>query len=143
MGVPALALATVFVTLLVFVAVLVVVLILAAVLIVGLIAVLVIVLAIVLVAVLVIVLIVALVVLILIAVLIIHCLYPPDIVMRHAATIACPIFQALSFGLNKKLASKPAVMAAVIPPAVAFKPPMKMPRNPSSCTASFTPLAML
>ncbi len=136
MGVPAFALAAVFVTLLVFVAVLVVVLILVAVLIVGLIAVLIVALVAVLIVALV-------VVLILITVLIIHCLYPPDIVMRHAATIACPIFQALSFGLNKKLASKPAVMAAVIPPAVAFKPPMKMPRKPSSCTASFTPLAML
>ena len=32
-------------------------------------------------------------------------------------------------------------MAAVMPPAVAFRPPVKMPRKPCSSTASRTPLA--
>ena len=40
-------------------------------------------------------------------------------------------------------AINPARIAAVMPPAVAFKPPVSAPIKPSSWTACFTPLAML
>ena len=59
------------------------------------------------------------------------------------AEIAYPEFQDLSFALKIRLASRPAVMAAAIPPAVAFRPPVSTPRNPLSFTASFTPFARL
>jgi len=49
-----------------------------------------------------------------------------------AATIVYPIFQALSLSLKIKLTIKPQTTAAVIPPAVAFSPPVNMPRNPFS-----------
>ena len=50
---------------------------------------------------------------------------------RESATIVYPLYQDLSFGLNRKLASSPEKMAVVIPPAVAFSPPVNMPRKPS------------
>ena len=57
------------------------------------------------------------------------------------AILLCPKIQDLSFALNKSPANNPATIAAVIPPAVAFKPPVKMPINPFSLMASFTPFA--
>ena len=53
----------------------------------------------------------------------------------------CPEIQDLSFGLNKRLASNPAAIAAVMPPAVAFSPPVKIPKKPSLSIASRTPFA--
>ena len=79
-------------------------------------------------------------VLILILVLVIHSVFLRFIFCGHSAYLVCPEFQDLSLALKRKLASKPAKMAAVIPPAVAFSPPVKIPRKPSCITADFTPL---
>ena len=57
------------------------------------------------------------------------------------ASVAFPENQDLSFALKIRLAIKPLTTAAVIPPAVAFKPPMRIPRKPSVSTASRTPFA--
>ena len=46
----------------------------------------------------------------------------------------------ISLGLKIKLIRRPAAMAAVMPQAVAFSPPPKIPRKPSFATASLTPL---
>ena len=80
-------------------------------------------------------------ILVLIPILVIHVLL---LLIRSdgiAALLGYPAYQDLSLALNRKLAARPATMAAVIPPAAAFSPPVKMPRNPSFVTASFTPLA--
>ena len=60
-----------------------------------------------------------------------------------AATLAYPLFQDLSLALKIRLQSSPARIAAVIPPADALRPPVKIPRKPSLSTASFTPFARL
>ena len=60
-----------------------------------------------------------------------------------AATLAYPLFQDLSLALKIRLQRSPARIAAVIPPAEALRPPVKIPRKPSLSTASFTPLARL
>ena len=109
---------------------------LAAVLVLAVVLVLVIVLVLILVLVIVLVLI-----LILITVLIIHGLISSFLCLRRTAMIDCPFFHALSLGRKIKLTVSPAVMAAVIPPAAAFSPPVKIPRNPSVSTASLTPFA--
>ena len=49
-----------------------------------------------------------------------------------AAELACPVFQHLSLSLKIRLTNSPAKMAAVMPPAVAFSPPRKIPRKPVS-----------
>ena len=49
-----------------------------------------------------------------------------------AAELACPVFQHLSLSLKIRLTNSPANMAAVMPPAVAFSPPRKIPRKPVS-----------
>lgn len=61
----------------------------------------------------------------------------------YAAKLAFPAFQLLSLSLKIRLTTRPQVIAAAIPPAVAFSPPVKIPRNPSLSTASRTPLARL
>ena len=53
------------------------------------------------------------------------------------------IYAQLSFALNRKLTSSPPTTAAVMPPAVAFRPPVNTPKKPSSATASRTPFARL
>ena len=60
-----------------------------------------------------------------------------------AASLAYPLFQDLSLALKIRLQRSPARIAAVIPPAEALRPPVKIPRKPSLSTASFTPLARL
>ena len=57
--------------------------------------------------------------------------------------IVCPFAYDLSFALKIKLTNNPVTIAAVIPPAVAFSPPVKIPITPSLDIASFTPLARL
>lgn len=97
---------------------------------------------IVLVLVLVVVLVVLIVlILIIVLVLVIHNFVPPCNVFGVIPWIVCPGFQALSLGLKRKLTKSPAVIAAVIPPAVALRPPVKIPKNPSSAMASRTPFA--
>lgn len=59
----------------------------------------------------------------------------------RAARVVCPNIYALSFALKIKLTIRPLIMAAVMPPAVDFSPPVKTPKIPSLCTASFTPFA--
>jgi len=84
------------------------------------------------------------VVLILISVLVvIHCFFLRNLIRGYAAVIVCPLSYDLSFGLKMMLAISPAVIAAVIPPAVAFSPPVRIPRNPSCAIASFTPFERL
>lgn len=58
-----------------------------------------------------------------------------------SAIVACPNYQDLSFALNSKPARSPANIAAVIPPAVALRPPVNTPRRPVSSIAFFTPFA--
>ena len=100
--------------------------------------------ALVVVLVLVIILIVLVVVLILVAILIIvHDTLSSICFLRISAELVCPAAQDLSFGLKRKLASSAEIIAAVIPPAVAFKPPVNAPSKPSSEMASLTPFARL
>ena len=68
---------------------------------------------------------------VLITVLVIHCLFLREFFLRYSALVACPKSYDLSFALKMRLASKPAVMAAAIPPALAVSPPVKIPTNPS------------
>ena len=49
----------------------------------------------------------------------------------EAVIIGYPFYYALSFALNIILINNPNKIAAVIPPAEAFKPPVNIPRNPS------------
>ena len=102
-------------------------------------------LAAVLVLIVVLILVVLVVILVLIAVLILVLIVVHNntsvVFLRTAARVVYPVCQALSFALNKRLTISPAVIAAVIPPAVAFRPPVRMPRKPSCMTASFTPFA--
>lgn len=80
-------------------------------------------------------------ILIIVLVLVIHNFVPPCNVFGVIPWIVYPVFQALSLGLKRKLTKSPAVIAAVIPPAVALRPPVKIPKNPSSAMASRTPFA--
>ena len=78
--------------------------------------------------------------LVLILILLIHCAF---LRLLHLGFpwIVYPYIQDLSRALNIRLTNRPAVIAAVIPPAVAFNPPVKTPIKPSSLTASLTPFA--
>ena len=82
-------------------------------------------------------------VVLIVLVLVIHGISSVIFLCGTAAIIDCPIYQDLSFALNRRLAKRPAVTAAVMPPAVAFRPPVNTPKKPSSATASRTPLARL
>lgn len=115
---------------------------LVAVLVVVLVLIVVLVLAAVLVVVLILVLVVVLV-LILVLVLVIHFYLPPVFGAVLPLGIDYPKNQDLSFALKIKLTSSPAVIAAVIPPAVALIPPVNTPRKPSLSIASRTPFARL
>ena len=68
---------------------------------------------------------------VLITVLIVHHKFLRFIFLRYPAPIACPKTQDLSFALNIRLASRPAKIAAAMPPALALSPPVNIPRNPS------------
>lgn len=70
-------------------------------------------------------------ILVLVTVLIIHSCFPPKFSDGLAAKIVCPELQDLSFALKHRLAIRPAVIAAEIPPAEDFRPPVKIPRKPS------------
>ena len=71
-----------------------------------------------------------LVFLLLILILIVHKILPPAF-NCVTACISCPESQDLSFALKIKLVKSATVIAVVIPPAVALKPPVKIPMNPS------------
>ena len=79
-------------------------------------------------------------VLVLILVLLIHCVF---LRLLHLGfpKVVCPNVQDLSLALNIKLTNRPATIAAVIPPAVAFNPPVKIPSAPDSSMAFLTPVA--
>ena len=77
----------------------------------------------------------------LVSVLVVHCKILQYYICGMTASVVCPFFQDLSFGLKIKLMRSPAVMAAVMPPAAALNPPVKTPRKPSFAMASRTPLA--
>ena len=77
------------------------------------------------------VLVVLILVVVLILILVIHFSVPPNILLGYP-TVVCPGIYALSFGLNSRLIRSPAVIAAAIPPAVDFRPPINIPRKPSS-----------
>ena len=74
-------------------------------------------------------LVVLIVILILVLVLIIHL---KILRLHHLGfpKIVFPHIQDLSFGRKNKLTRRPATIAAVIPPAVAFNPPVKIPMIP-------------
>ena len=80
------------------------------------------------------------VVLVLILVLLIHCVF---LRLLHLGfpKLVYPYIQDLSRALNIRLTNRPAAIAAVIPPAVAFNPPVKIPITPFVATASLTPFA--
>ena len=61
--------------------------------------------------------------------------------MRITANIVCPTIHDLSLALKIRLTIRPAITAAVIPPAVALSPPVRIPMKPSCWTASLTPFA--
>ena len=61
--------------------------------------------------------------------------------LRKDACLGCPFFYDLSFALKNKLARSPAKIAAVMPPAAADNPPVKIPRNPSVLIDLRTPFA--
>lgn len=79
--------------------------------------------------------------LILVLILVIHGFSSTIFLAVCTAEIVCPGFQNLSLGLKIRLHSSPPKIAAAMPPAQAFSPPVKIPRKPSACMASFTPLA--
>ena len=60
-----------------------------------------------------------------------------------AVIIYCPVSYDLSLALKRILMIKPNRIAALIPPADAVRPPVKIPRNPILDTASRTPFAMV
>ena len=68
---------------------------------------------------------------------------PPLFIRGDSAFIGCPLFQDLSLGLKIRLTTNPETIATVIPPAADFKPPVIIPRKPSSAIASFTPFAKI
>ena len=103
-------------------------------------AVLVLVVVLIVVLILVVVVLVLVVILILVLVLIIHNPFL-HVFFWVIPWLVCPVIQDLSFALKIKLTMKPAAIAAVIPPAVAFRPPVKIPRKFCSATASLTPFA--
>ncbi len=74
-------------------------------------------------------LLIILLVLLLILILIIHACFL-RIYFCVSAVVACPRFYDLFFALKIKLTNSPATIAAVIPPAQAFSPPVKIPINP-------------
>ena len=69
-------------------------------------------------------------------VLVIHCLILQFCIYGMTAFVVYPTIYDLSLGLKIKLTTRPATMAAVMPPAVAFSPPVNTPSRPSSFTAS-------
>ena len=79
--------------------------------------------------------------LILVLILVIHLFFLLNLVGKNPAEIDCPEIQDLSLGLKRIPASRPKIIAAVIPAAVAFRPPVRMPRAPLSSMASLTPFA--
>lgn len=93
--------------------------------------------------VLVLVIVLAVVLILVLILIVIHCQFLHILLCGLSAFVACPKIHDLSFGLKRMAARTPQTMAAVMPPAVAFRPPVKMPRNPSWVTASFTPFARL
>ena len=95
-------------------------------------AVLVLILVLVLIAVLVTVLAVILILVLILILIVIHDFSSENLYLRVTALPVCPDFQDLSLALKIRLASSPAKIAAAIPPAQAFSPPVKIPRNPSS-----------
>ena len=66
---------------------------------------------------------------------------PPECFCGDTAASVYPGCQDLSLGLNRILTSRPENTAAVMPPAEAFSPPVKIPGNPSVSTAFLTPSA--
>lgn len=74
-------------------------------------------------------LLIILLVLLLILILVVHGCFL-RIYFCVSAVVACPRFYDLFFALKIKLTNSPATIAAVIPPAQAFSPPVKIPINP-------------
>lgn len=72
------------------------------------------------------------VVLVLIFILVIHVRSSNLVLCGCSAMLFCPLFQDLSLALKRMLAIRPEKTAVVIPDALAFRPPEKIPRNPSS-----------
>ena len=83
-------------------------------------------------------------ILITVLVLVVHGLFLRNsLFYGDAVMVSYPKSQDLSLALKIKLAIKPEKIAAVIPPAVAFSPPVKIPMKPSLSIASRTPFAIL
>lgn len=66
---------------------------------------------------------------------------PPENLSDISAQLVCPDPAYLSRDGKISAASRAKNTAAVIPPAVAFRPPVRTPRSPWVSTASRTPLA--
>ena len=89
------------------------------------------------------VLVLILVILVLVSVLVIHNEFLRICTCDIAAKLACPKNYDLSLALKIRLTMRPLKTAAVIPPAAAFNPPVKIPKKPSLSMASRTPLERL
>ena len=73
-----------------------------------------------------------LILVILLILLVIHCCFLQFyLYCGFTARVVYPNIYALSFALNIRLTISPNTMAAVMPPAVDFSPPVKTPRRPS------------
>lgn len=71
------------------------------------------------------------IVLILVLVLVVHfCSSEYLVEAAVPLRLAYPVFQHLSLSLKIRLTRSPEKMAAVMPPAVAFRPPVKIPGKP-------------
>ena len=80
-----------------------------------------------------------LILVVLVSILIVHIC--TSVILRLSAALVFVKCQDLSLALNTNDTISPHTIAAVIPPVVAFKPPINIPRKPSCATASFTPFA--
>ena len=104
-------------------------------------------LALILIAVLILVLILVLVVilvavLVLVLILIVHDKYLSLFLCGIAVVIVFTKYQDLSLSLKMMETIRPERIAAVIPPALAFSPPVRIPMTPSASMVSRTPFAI-
>ena len=102
-------------------------------------------LALILIAVLILVLILVLVVIlvaVLVLILLVHDKYLSLFLCGIAVVIVFTKYQDLSLSLKMMETIRPERIAAVIPPALAFSPPVRIPMTPSASMASRTPFAI-
>ena len=85
---------------------------------------------------------VAVLVLVLVLILLVHDKYLSLFLCGIAVVIVFTKYQDLSLSLKMMETIRPERIAAVIPPALAFSPPVRIPMTPSASMASRTPFAI-